>query len=50
MKQFAFLKHGFAVVSLLVSLITYTLTVQPTVPFWDCGEFTAATVEQQVPH
>jgi hypothetical protein len=26
------------------------MTVQPSVPFWDCGEFTAATTWQQVPH
>ncbi len=32
------------------ALITYGLCVQPTVPFWDCGEFTAAIVHQQVPH
>jgi len=41
---------GFAVLSFVISCITYTLTVQPTVPFWDCGEFTAAAVQQQVPH
>ncbi len=40
----------FGIVALVVSLVTYGLTVQPTVPFWDCGEFTAATVHQQVPH
>jgi hypothetical protein len=26
------------------------MTVQPSVPFWDCGEFTAASTWQQVPH
>ncbi len=40
----------FGAVVLVVSLMTYGLTVQPTVPFWDCGEFTAATAHQQVPH
>lgn len=40
----------FAAIALVVSFTTYYLTVQPTVPFWDCGEFTAAAVEQQVPH
>jgi Protein of unknown function (DUF2723) len=40
----------FAALAFLVALITYGVTVQPTVPFWDCGEFTAATVHQQVPH
>ena len=33
-----------------ISLITYILTVQPSVPFWDCGEFSGATIWQQVPH
>jgi len=40
---FAFLSFG-------VALVVYFLTVQPTVPFWDCGEFIAAAVHQQVPH
>lgn len=40
----------FGFISFLVALITYTLTVQPSVPFWDCGEFSAASVWQQVPH
>ncbi len=44
------LHYAFASIAFAVSLITYLLTVQPTVPFWDCGEFTAAAVQQQVPH
>ena len=40
----------FATLSFVVSLITYTLTVQPSVPFWDCGEFSGAAIWQQVPH
>jgi tetratricopeptide (TPR) repeat protein len=38
------------VLSFIVSLITYTMTAQPSVPFWDCGEFSAASMWQQVPH
>ncbi|MFM8569669.1 MAG: protein O-mannosyl-transferase family, partial [Candidatus Kapaibacterium sp.] len=34
----------------ICACVTYGLCVQPTVPFWDCGEFTAAIVHQQVPH
>lgn len=34
----------------VIALVTYSTCVQPTVPFWDCGEFTAAAVYQQVPH
>lgn len=44
------LHYAFASIAFIVSLITYLMTVQPTVPFWDCGEFTAAAVQQQVPH
>jgi hypothetical protein len=44
------LHQGFAALTFIVSLTTYLLTVQKTVPFWDCAEFTAATVQQQVPH
>ncbi|MFH1049632.1 MAG: DUF2723 domain-containing protein [bacterium] len=42
--------QGFGLLSFLIALTTYLLTVQPTVPFWDCGEFSAAAIWQQVPH
>ncbi len=44
------LNRAFAALVFVISLTTYMLTVQKTVPFWDCSEFTAATVYQQVPH
>ncbi len=34
----------------IISLITYTLTVEPTASFWDCGEFIACAYKLQVPH
>lgn len=49
-KHARWIHRSFAAVALLVSLITYSLTVQPTVPFWDYGEFSAAAAWQQVPH
>ncbi len=39
---------GFAV--LVVSFLTYFLTVEPTVSFWDCGEFIASAYKLQVGH
>ncbi|ROL61172.1 DUF2723 domain-containing protein [Bacteroidetes/Chlorobi group bacterium ChocPot_Mid] len=42
--------QGFGLLAFLIALATYLLTVQPTVPFWDCGEFSAAAIWQQVPH
>lgn len=50
MKQYTLTNRVLAGVSFLITLITYTLTLQPSVPFWDCGEFSAATAWQQVPH
>lgn len=44
------LNRIFAVIVFLVSLITYLMTVQPSVSFWDCGEFIAAAYFLQVPH
>lgn len=40
----------FAAVVFIISLATFWSTVQPSVSFWDCGEFTAASFYLQVPH
>jgi hypothetical protein len=34
----------------LISFIIYTLTVSPTVSYWDCGEFIASSYTLAVPH
>jgi hypothetical protein len=34
----------------VVALVTYTLTVERTASFWDCGEFIACSYKLQVPH
>jgi hypothetical protein len=33
-----------------IALATYSLTVEPTASFWDCGEFIASSYKLQVPH
>lgn len=39
---------GFALFT--VALVTYWLTMEPTVSFWDCGEFISAAARMQVGH
>lgn len=34
----------------LISLFVFASTVQPSVSFWDCGEFIASSYSMQVPH
>lgn len=33
-----------------VALVTYTLTVEPTLSFWDCGEYIATAAKLEVGH
>lgn len=33
-----------------IALITYSLTVEPTVSFWDCGEYIATSAKLEVGH
>lgn len=34
----------------IIALITYTLTVEPTMSFWDCGEYIATAAKLEVGH
>ncbi len=40
----------FAFIVFLIAAATYFATAQPSVSFWDCGEFVASSYSLQVPH
>jgi len=33
-----------------IALLTYTLTLEPTVSYWDCGEYIATSVKLEIGH
>ena len=37
-------------VTFSIALVTYTLTVEPTMSFWDCGEYIATAAKLEVGH
>ena len=37
-------------IAFAIALITYTLTLEPTVSYWDCGEYIATSVKLEVGH
>ena len=49
-KKFTFFNRIFSVIVLLTASITYLLTIEPTVSFWDCGEFIASSYKLEVGH
>ncbi|WP_422881246.1 protein O-mannosyl-transferase family [Melioribacter sp.] len=50
MMNYKLLNRIFAGIVFTVSLIVFLITVQPSVSFWDCGEFIASSYALQVPH
>ncbi len=48
--NFNLLNKVIAGIVFIISFIVLFMTVQPSVSFWDCGEFVAASVSLQVPH
>ncbi len=52
MKQLSFRKWEIilSITVFLVSLFTYISTLEPTVSFWDCGEYIATSTKLQVGH
>lgn len=50
MRDIKLLKWLLGILAFLITFVVYAITVQPSVPFWDCGEFSAAAIWQEVPH
>ena len=42
--------RSFGLIIFLVSLITYSLTVEPTASFWDAGEYISTSAKLQIGH
>lgn len=50
MKQYKLFNNVFGWVSFLIAAIVYLLTIEPTVSFWDCGEFITTAFKFEVGH
>ena len=50
MNNFKFLNNITGWIIFIIATTVYTLTVEPTASFWDCGEFIACAYKMQVPH
>ena len=49
-KKFTLINRIFSVIVLVTASITYLMTIEPTVSFWDCGEFIASSYKLEVGH
>jgi hypothetical protein len=50
MKNYKLLNIVLGWAAFIVAMTTYTLTLEPTVSFWDCGEFISAAYRLQICH
>ncbi len=50
MKQYKILNSIFGWVTFAIAAVVYLSTLEPTVSFWDCGEFIATAFKLQVNH
>ena len=50
MLKFRKLNNIFGWVIFFIASFTYTLTLEPTVSFWDCGEWIASSYKLEVGH
>ncbi len=49
-KKFTLWHRISAVAALVLSAVTYLLTIEPSASFWDCGEFIASSYKLEVGH
>ena len=49
-KKFNLLNRLAALLTFVVSAVTYLLTIEPSASFWDCGEFIASSYKLEVGH
>src|SRR5574343_1075470 len=50
MLKFKSLNNVFGWLSFAIATLTYTMTMETTASFWDCGEFISAAYKLQVVH
>jgi len=50
MKKYNLLNSIFGWASFLIAAVVYLLTIEPTVSFWDCGEFITTSYKFEVGH
>ena len=50
MRSYSFINNITGWLVFLISAAVYTLTLEPTTSFWDCGEFISACYKMQIMH
>lgn len=50
MNNYRLLNNTFGWITFAIATVVYMLTIEPTVSYWDCGEFIAAAYKLQVGH
>jgi hypothetical protein len=50
MKKYTLFNNVFGWVSFVIAAVVYLMTIEPTVSFWDCGEFITTSFKFEVGH
>ncbi|MBN1985880.1 MAG: DUF2723 domain-containing protein, partial [Prolixibacteraceae bacterium] len=50
MKKYTLLNNVTGWISFVIAAVVYLLTIEPTVSFWDCGEFITTSFKLEVGH